>query len=171
MISREVSCRLLADVATRAAAWAKAVEKVRGKQIALKEREVIARRLEPLPGPADRVPFATAPTASSRATGQVEAIAPSVGAGRLRSFERDSRRACEGKDRLRLNDLRRNEQARPESGHSDRQGLVCRAVEHEAATPQGDAEWIAKKASSRASREEPQSDPRSLKSITVCNLS
>src|SRR5256885_681533 len=49
------------------------------------------------------------------------------------------------KDGLRLNDLRRTEQARPEPGHPDQEGPVTAAQSKtRRRTPQGDAELMAK---------------------------
>ena len=54
-------------------------------------------------------------------------------------------RAVPPKDGLRLNDLRRTEQARPEPGHPDQQGPITAAQpKMRRRTPQGDAELMAK---------------------------
>src|SRR5262249_58428551 len=54
-------------------------------------------------------------------------------------------RTMPAKDGLRLNDLRRTEQARPAPGHPDQQGPVTAAHSRtRRRTPQGDAELVAK---------------------------
>jgi hypothetical protein len=58
--------------------------------------------------------------------------------------ERSEARTMPPKDGLRLNDLRRTEQARPELGHPDQQGPVTAAQpKARRRTPQGDAELMA----------------------------
>ena len=59
--------------------------------------------------------------------------------------ERRETRTMPAKDGLRLNDLRRTEQARPEPGHPDQQRPVTAAQSKtRRRTPQGDAELMAK---------------------------
>jgi hypothetical protein len=65
--------------------------------------------------------------------------------GRPARSERRETRTMPAKDGLRLNDLRRTEQARPEPGHPDQQGPVSAAQSKTTrCTPQGDAELVAK---------------------------
>src|SRR5215831_9158411 len=60
--------------------------------------------------------------------------------------ERRETRTMPAKDGLRLNDLRRTEQARPEPGHPDHQGPVTAAQSRaRRRTPQGDAELMTQK--------------------------
>src|SRR5262249_31175752 len=56
--------------------------------------------------------------------------------------ERRETRTMPAKDGLRLNDLRRTEQARPAPGHPDQQGAVT-AAKTRRRTPQGDAKLMA----------------------------
>src|SRR5262249_47879210 len=59
--------------------------------------------------------------------------------------ERREARAVPAKDSLRLNDMRRTEQARPEPGHPDQQGPITAAQSKTRwRTPQGNAELVAK---------------------------
>src|SRR5262249_57051548 len=59
--------------------------------------------------------------------------------------ERRETRTMPAKDGLRLNDLRRSEQARPAPGHPDQQGSVTAAQSKtRRCTPQSDAELMAK---------------------------
>src|SRR5262249_24812333 len=64
---------------------------------------------------------------------------------RLPAPERRETRTMPAKDRFRLNDMRRIEQARPEPGEPHHQGLVTAAQSKaRRRTPQGDAELMAK---------------------------
>src|SRR5262245_19935515 len=111
------------------------------------QKRIAARRNHAAPSCAirSRSGFAERFTSSSDEIAQLSIdLWPPCPLPRFPTPERRETGTMPAKDRLRLNDLRRTEQARPEPGHPDQQGAVTAAQSKtRRRTPQGDAKLMA----------------------------